>query len=726
MSDSYRPLISVVIPIYNVEKYLEQCLDSVINQTYKNIEIICVNDCSTDNSAIILEKYAKLDSRIVIVNNKKNIGLGLSRNEGIKIANGEFIHCLDSDDWIELNAYEICVNVLNSTDKDIDVLKFAFYCHNEKTKKTDIRSISPYNLTGRVLNIDSKPEVLKTWVTCAWSKIMRKDFIFENNLFYSDRRCYEDVNYSLYVLERALKIFCINNTLLHYRENRKSSIMSMKDSFLQYVIEDTKLAEEIGNKKNQTAKNYIMNYIYDHLIRNTYDAYLNNFIGLGYARQILSDYIDYDTLIKGETSKYYISLYNGMLHGNPFFFKNIQKIKRYIKNNTPFIMDAYIKCKKLLFYNYNKLQLKQKYTNLENKIVFANFVNRGYGCNPKYIANELIAGGIKSQLVWLTDTNEVNKTEFPKEIRLVQYDTKEALKELATAKVWVSNQRMNYYLSKGLSKNKKQLYIQTWHGSLGIKKANNKNFKEWNYWSKIDSKYIDYMLSDSNFDDYYFRKDFWYKGNIIKTGHPRNDIFFYDKNVQKELVKKTKAYFNIENNTKIVLYVPTFRDNSNFSLNINTNNILEQLTDKFGGKWEFMIKVHPNDFNKLYIPNTNNVINASSYSDIQELLLASDCLISDYSSCMFDFMLSKKPVFIYAPDKEDYIKERGLYYPLEETPFSIADNIDDLKENIINYDSKNYIMKVESFLDKKDCIENGTSSAQIAEYIERFLDNNLS
>ena len=103
------PLISVIIPVYNVEKYLRECLDSVINQTYKNLEIICVNDCSTDSSPEILEEYAKKDRRIIIKKNPKNIGLGLTRNEGIKIASGEYIHCLDSDDWLELYAYEILV-----------------------------------------------------------------------------------------------------------------------------------------------------------------------------------------------------------------------------------------------------------------------------------------------------------------------------------------------------------------------------------------------------------------------------------------------------------------------------------------------------------------------------------------------------------------------------------------------------------------------------------------
>ena len=139
------PLISVIIPVYNVEKYLRECLDSVINQTYKNLEIICVNDCSTDSSPEILEEYAKKDRRIIIKKNPKNIGLGLTRNEGIKIASGEYIHCLDSDDWLELDAYEILVKYL---DNDVDAVRFTYTSHDEITEKKEyIGSVSYTHLT---------------------------------------------------------------------------------------------------------------------------------------------------------------------------------------------------------------------------------------------------------------------------------------------------------------------------------------------------------------------------------------------------------------------------------------------------------------------------------------------------------------------------------------------------------------------------------------------------
>ena len=113
--------LSIIVPVYNASKYLERCLDSVINQTLKEIEIICINDGSSDNSKTILENYAKKDNRIKIIN-QKNLGLSASRNKGIKYANGEYIFFVDADDWIELNTCEITYNF--AKEKNLDLLLF--------------------------------------------------------------------------------------------------------------------------------------------------------------------------------------------------------------------------------------------------------------------------------------------------------------------------------------------------------------------------------------------------------------------------------------------------------------------------------------------------------------------------------------------------------------------------------------------------------------------------
>ena len=121
-----QDLISIIIPVYNVEKYLRQCLDSIVNQTYTNLEIICINDKSTDNSAEILEEFLQKDERIKVINNKENVGSAISRNYGLDIAAGKYIAFVDSDDYIDEKYIESMLNKMKQVNCDI-VLNLSIY-----------------------------------------------------------------------------------------------------------------------------------------------------------------------------------------------------------------------------------------------------------------------------------------------------------------------------------------------------------------------------------------------------------------------------------------------------------------------------------------------------------------------------------------------------------------------------------------------------------------------
>ena len=125
------PKVSIIVPVYNVEKYLCQCLESLVHQTLTDIEIICVNDGSTDNSLGILNKYAQLDSRIKVFS-QKNQGVSSARNLGLEKVNGEYITFVDSDDWIELNACEILYNTAQERNTDILLCSYYNYDNNRK------------------------------------------------------------------------------------------------------------------------------------------------------------------------------------------------------------------------------------------------------------------------------------------------------------------------------------------------------------------------------------------------------------------------------------------------------------------------------------------------------------------------------------------------------------------------------------------------------------------
>lgn len=373
----------------------------------------------------------------------------------------------------------------------------------------------------------------------------------------------------------------------------------------------------------------------------------------------------------------------------------------------------------------------------ENKIVINNFNGKNlYGCHAKYIVEEILKRNLPYKIVWiLRDINEVDTSCFPKQVKLVKFHSKDDIKEFASAKLLLGNVRANEYIKRGWEKKEGQYYLQTWHGSLGIKRFGTVVEKIYSpenesllTTSEQDAKYTDMLISNSDFEDDVFKTSYCsYKGPILRVGHPRNDILYKSEDEKKKIKELVCAKYGITDK-KIVLYVPTYRDN--FKLDcyaIDTEKLLQALKNRFGDEFVLLVRMHPNlkYQAKILFDFSEQVINASEYADIQELLVASDIAISDYSSCIFDYMLGRNPGFIFATDLEYFNNDRGFYYPLEETPFPIATNNQELIENILNFDMDKYQKDVDRFLFDRGCTEDGHATERVVDLIEQVMDSNF-
>ena len=220
--------ISVIIPVYNVEKYLERCLDSIINQTFEEIEIICVNDGSTDNSRKILEKYKKQDSRVVIID-KKNGGLSSARNVGMKVATGKFISFIDSDDWVNLTFLEKLYKNITTLNTDISICGVHLY----DELKQEINDNLPYFtlecfndfFNNKVFSYEDTKSFLMDVPVMAWNKLYRKSFLDECNAQFPEGLIWEDGPFFFSIYFRTQKVSLIRDLLYYYRINRKGSIV---------------------------------------------------------------------------------------------------------------------------------------------------------------------------------------------------------------------------------------------------------------------------------------------------------------------------------------------------------------------------------------------------------------------------------------------------------------------------------------------------------------------
>ncbi len=353
-----------------------------------------------------------------------------------------------------------------------------------------------------------------------------------------------------------------------------------------------------------------------------------------------------------------------------------------------------------------------------NKIVFDNFGGRGYGCDPKYIAEELLKSKRDLDLVWLTQ--DVH-TALPNGIRPVWYGGVRAIYELATAKVWVDNVKS----ALRIPKKRNQLYIQTWHSSLGLKKNEQDADILPNSYvrrAKRDAGMTDLMYSNNSFREDKYRNRFWYQGKVIRCGIPRNGILLHR---QERVVNKVKDYFHIDKDKKLVLYAPTFRAKAGSEIyEFDIVQVIRALDLRFHGEHVCLRRLHPNvaDLGRK-ITDTDLIRQATEYPDIQELLAAADVLITDYSGCMFEYMLTGKPVFLLIQDYEDYLKkERKLYFAIKELPFEAAFNEQDLLDRIKNFNMERYLDQCRNFMQLVGMEDDGNGAKVLANIIIKNID----
>lgn len=352
-----------------------------------------------------------------------------------------------------------------------------------------------------------------------------------------------------------------------------------------------------------------------------------------------------------------------------------------------------------------------------NKIFMFSYYGNHYGCNPKYISEYILKNYPKDKfdIVWAFNdlTTKLHLTGF----RKVKTMSLRYFYELCTSRVIITNFRTTDLFIK----RKDQYYIQTWHSSLRLKQiekdAENSLPLEYVRMAKRDSKKCDLLISGCKNSTSIFKRAFWYEGNIFEYGTPRNDIFFQNNSV---LRKKLLSELNLPSDSKLILYAPTFRKDENLDVyDINYQMISKTLNEKFGGNWILLVKLHPHLIAKSnQLIRRNNVMDVTSYDDIQELLSITDILISDYSSLMFDFGLTKRPCFLLVPDVESYvINDRNLYFNLDELPFISAVSNSELLGRIKSFDEEKYQSDLEEFFVKIDSYENGTACESLLKQI---------
>ena len=355
-----------------------------------------------------------------------------------------------------------------------------------------------------------------------------------------------------------------------------------------------------------------------------------------------------------------------------------------------------------------------------NRIVLTSFFGNDYGDNSKYIAEALARIYPEAELIWEIRPELIQGNHLPPQIRPVPFRSLAAAKALATACVWVDNSRK----TTRIFHRRHQLYIQTWHGAPGIKKCEGDSAAvldpDYVKYAKRDAAMTDIMVSNSQFTTDLYRRAFWYHGRILKCGSPRNDILCGNTDAA---ARKIRRLYDLPQDCRVLLYAPTFR--SNFSpdmYTLDTAEVLSACARRFGGSWFLLIRLHPNLYkaHACLGQSGGRCKDVTAYPDMQELLAASDALITDYSSSNVDYLLTGRPSFIYARDMDSYSDERGYYFKFSEMPFPVASTMEELTDNILYFDADSFKQRTRQFFEQTKMNEQGIASDTVARYIRQY------
>lgn len=356
------------------------------------------------------------------------------------------------------------------------------------------------------------------------------------------------------------------------------------------------------------------------------------------------------------------------------------------------------------------LPIKQQY-------FFISYDGKQYSDSPRCISEYVHFNTPQAKILWALD-NDLD--EVPGYVTKVKRNSLLFYIAICSSKTIVTNNS----LPSIFPKRKNQIVLNTWHGgsptkTVGFMESNPNPY--YKYYFKLQEKKTSAILSNSTFfTEEVVHKSFGYSNiKVLEFGMPKNDVFFKDHTKVRESVCRYFGIIDCEN-TGIVLYAPTFRGsahNGSFlskEEQLSIKDTTEWLSKKFHKSFIFLFRAH----HAMKDIDMEGAFSATQYPDMQDLLCAADVLITDYSSCMHDFSLMKKPVFLYIPDYKEYMKDRGFYYDIPTMPFPFAFDKDGLHGVISDFSEEEYNIGVDRYLSRMNNFDDGTATDKTIKWLE--------
>ncbi|MHC3816638.1 bifunctional glycosyltransferase/CDP-glycerol:glycerophosphate glycerophosphotransferase [Streptomyces sp. DT9] len=663
------PRLTLIVPAYNVQGYIGECLDSVLQQDFTDFEVIGVDDCSPDGSGAILDTYAERDARVRVLHLTENVGLGHARNAGMDEATGDYLLFLDSDDTLAPGSLAAIAARLDATD-DPDVLVFDYtrtywdgrLLRNKRAELLDESGPAVFALADR-------PQLLDL-LQIVWNKAYRRAFVTGHG-FRFPPGYYEDAPWTFSSLISAETIAVLDRSCVLYRQRREGGnilrTVSRKhfDVFDQY---DRVFAYLDARPELDSWRPALFRKMTDHFLTVLEKpGRLPQSARAEFFHRAAKDYRsrlpeDFQRPLGGKGYKYALL----GLDSYPALV-GVTRVNN-VRNRAKLGGRARVgRAKRAALGMFYKSQLRMP---LDDKLaVFSAYWGRGYSCNPAAIEAELGRLAPDMRRVWAVRSE--HRDRVPKGVEAVVVGSREYWSVMARAKYLTNN--VNF--GDTVIKRDGQIHLQTHHGTplktMGLDQA------QYPASTSMDMEKLlrrcdrwDYSLSANRFSTTVWERVYPCRYTSLETGYPRNDVLL---NATAADVSRARGELGLADGSTAFLYAPTHREyEKSFAPRLD----LPRLAEELGPDVTLLVRGH-----YFYKPTgrladlqaSGRIIDVSAHGNVEQLYLAADALITDYSSAMFDYANLDRPIVIYADDWETYRAVRGTYFDLmAEPPGAVA------------------------------------------------------
>ncbi|OIK01423.1 glycosyl transferase [Streptomyces sp. MUSC 14] len=677
---STSPKISVVVPVYKVQGYLRACLDSILSQSFEDFEVVAIDDHSPDSCGRILDEYAALDERVIPVHLTENQGIGKARDAGALKARGEYILFLDSDDTLAEGALQAIADRLAVTDNpDVLLLNHVRTYWNNRVQASAAGELLAAAGTD-VFTALERPEYLGMFAV-VWNRAYRREFYVDDHHFTFTDGIYEDALMVYKTMLTAERIAATDHVCVEYRQRRQGNsmrtpgrkhfgIFEQYQRLFAFLDERPRLESVRALLFERAVSHYLFTLAREDRIVPKDRAEFFKLAAASYKRFKPQGFV----LPEGTQGTRFQLLERGSYTAYSAVMAASNTRREVIKRATR----VKTKLGKTAYNRLYQLHLRRPVD--ENLAVYAAYWNRGVACNPGAVYEKAKELAPNVHGVWVVKRDAVDTV--PAGVDYVVANSPRYWEVMARAKYLVNN--VNF--PNNIVKRPEQVFLQTHHGTplkqMGIDQqkypAAAKNMSFAKMLERADK--WDLSLTSNQHSTEIWERVYPCAFEAVEFGYPRNDVYF---RATAEDVTRIRRELGIEDGKTAILYCPTVRD---YQKGYVPRIDLERFCRELGPDHVVLVRTHyfyGADPRLAALQERGLIKDVSRYPVVEDLCLAADALITDYSSIMFDYACLNRPIVSYADDWEVYRKARGVYFDIlsgqpGETPGATATTEDEL------------------------------------------------